>query len=1632
MREPRSFVIALKRALMSANGDNTHLCFEAFKRLCRRPARYMISSASWLGLLTLLAIPAIQAGAHPISFGSTMTYASSQPASGTASVSNWTGASYDAENIGGSGVNADGGDDNGLANDEYTCVASNQPIQGQTFTTGSNADGYTVDSFTVRMTGYSGNVATGSNQTAWDLNFDNGPLIMTISEVDDDLCSTCSLTAVVKQGFTAGEADNPGASGSANGPGTYITFTFPYDVHLDPDTVYAFDLATGDGCYNYFEWLGIDADPFADGTAYQRNGTTLTKLDGDRVFQVNMTAAAAKAFAHPGTIHTQADIDRMIAKIAADEEPWASAYDEFLTSPYNNLDWPAYDIDYINRGGSASNNYTRSQQDAQLIYTLTMIWQLTGDTAYADRAVEIANVWSDLLGVTGNTNASLASGICGYLFAISGEMLTTYDGWPEAEQQAYKDMMMRVFYPSNFDFMWRHHNTFISESGNTHYRLNWDTANMASMAAIGVLCDNEAIYNQALDFFRNGASNGQIERAAWYIHPDGTAQTEEIGRDQGHNLGGWYAMGLLCQTAWNQGDDLWAYDDYRVLRAIEHSNKYNLWHDVPWVYHRNTLLTYTETLSETGRGALGLFNELAYNHYVNELGMAAPYTQLAAEAIRPEPWPNTALHPSQVDWFGNGTLMFSRDDIATPSAPSGLHANWSENQNIINWMGTARAESYNIKRATASGGPYTAIGTADALTLHYADTDIANGTTYYYVVSAVVDSAETNDSAELKVAQKLVTYYAFDGAATDSAGAADGTLKGGSTGVGSYVTGYDGQALDFDGEDDYVRLPAGIGNYQDITVAAWVNWDGGDAWQRIFDFGTEQEKWMFLTAANGSGVVRFSITTAKGADGTGTLDGTALSTGVWTHIAVSLKGDVGTLYIDGEAVDTETIDEVDPLFGQPYCYLGKSMYNGDPLFDGQIDDFRIYNYGLSGSEVWTLYAASSDNAPVFASDPVDKADATEDADYSAQSQTLAGEAADGDGDEITYAKAAGPEWLTIATDGTLSGTPANDDVGTNVFRVSATDPTGASDDADLIIEVINVNDDPVWSASSFTGRSITRGMTYDESIAGEASDVDAGDTLTFSKQGGPDWMSVGTDGALTGTPGASDVGSNVFSIRVEDAAGAYADATYTMEVYGFELRSHYDFEDGLTDNIDSADGTATGDPAYAAGYDAQALTFDGTDDFVALPSDLAYYDNITVAAWVYWDGGDDWQRIFDFGTGTTAYMYLTPSSNVDTLRFLITDGSTESVVNAAALPTGIWTHVAVTLDDDLACVYINGVRAGTNSSTTVNPSDIDPTLNYIGQSQFSADPLFSGSIDDFRIYNYALTPAGIATLAGTTLDISSTTLAWWRFENDSASDGDIIPGTSGWTYYSIGTPDLSGNGNHLCNYWSSGDSAITYNASVAPNVDGDNAFSGLSKTGVYPAMATWTANNEPLGTNLETVVLNDWTIEAIINPSTISGGNRGIVGRDGAVNGSSAPLYFNIQSSGYLHCTYRDEAGVAHAVQDATTVMTTGNWYYVAVVCDETAGTLKLYKADLTSGETSATQVAQTTLSGSTDYDFGPWADSDNQYWSLFRQYYDSDHVDRYYGNIDEVRISSVALDIVSEGLLANGVPVELSRFSVL
>ncbi|MBD0384059.1 LamG-like jellyroll fold domain-containing protein [Paenibacillus sedimenti] len=185
--------------------------------------------------------------------------------------------------------------------------------------------------------------------------------------------------------------------------------------------------------------------------------------------------------------------------------------------------------------------------------------------------------------------------------------------------------------------------------------------------------------------------------------------------------------------------------------------------------------------------------------------------------------------------------------------------------------------------------------------------------------------------------------------------------------------------------------------------------------------------------------------------------------------------------------------------------------------------------------------------------------------------------------------------------------------------------------------------------------------------------------------------------------------------------------------------SLYSFDGNADNSFGPTHGIVEGQAVYAEGKFGKAIQMNGTDNFVTLPAShpLSASDTITVATWVNWKGGNSWQRIFDFGNDTNQYLFLTPRSGGNTLRFAIKNGSSEQMVETSQLGVNEWVHVAVTLGGGTAKLYVNGELKATKSGFTIKPSDFKPVNNYIGKSQWP-DPLLNGMLDEFFVYNYVL------------------------------------------------------------------------------------------------------------------------------------------------------------------------------------------------------------------------------------------------------------------------------------------------------
>ncbi|AGH47091.1 Ig-like domain-containing protein [Paraglaciecola psychrophila] len=154
-------------------------------------------------------------------------------------------------------------------------------------------------------------------------------------------------------------------------------------------------------------------------------------------------------------------------------------------------------------------------------------------------------------------------------------------------------------------------------------------------------------------------------------------------------------------------------------------------------------------------------------------------------------------------------------------------------------------------------------------------------------------------------------------------------------------------------------------------------------------------------------------------------------------------------------------------------------------------------------------------------------------------------------DTTTFSISNKPSWAAFsATTGALTGTPDNNDVGvTSGIVITVNDSAGgAASLSAFSVTVSNTNDAPVITGTPAT--TIDEDVAY--SFTPSVSDVDAGDTQTFSITNKPSWAAFSaTTGALTGTPSKSDIGTTSgIIISVADSGNASASLTaFNLEVF---------------------------------------------------------------------------------------------------------------------------------------------------------------------------------------------------------------------------------------------------------------------------------------------------------------------------------------------------------------------------------------------------------------------------------------------------------------------------------------------------
>lgn len=625
------------------------------------------------------------------------------------------------------------------------------------------------------------------------------------------------------------------------------------------------------------------------------------------------------------------------------------------------------------------------------------------------------------------------------------------------------------------------------------------------------------------------------------------------------------------------------------------------------------------------------------------------------------------------------------------SLPGGSSIKAQFSQDGTNWYaadGTLWGES------TLSFGVHMNYDTA----LSLAALNWADGTHFYYKLtltttdntrSPVITSAglifaqstTINSSENSEATNGLVGLWSFNGADVSGTTAYDrsgqgnnGTLTNGPT----VTAGKIGQALRFDGSDDYVSYGTNIAfNSSDFTIAGWFNLTGdagggdGDApifSQRIDNTGSGQPT-VNLFVRNSNDRLQAQIRDNIGAviDLTG---GTPINQRQWYHGVMVKTASSLTLYVNGVS-DGSVSHTLSGDFdaNATHRYIGRHIYSGGEggYLNGFIDEVRVYNRALSATEIWNLYQAGS-GANVNSADS--QSDALE--------RGLAGywKLDDGSGTSATDASTNandgtltnGPTWTTGQIGGAVSFDGTDDyiiEAGTTKYKFTSSFAfggwfkstanednrpvagfdSGSSDRYNLVID--NSGTESLGCNVRLTGGLISATLTttvvtnswyhlycsYDDSLKVVTLYANGAKVATSSTGSGS--LTDGGFGLQKFAIGRSNGSSYTYwtgiidevrlynrSLSAEEIAKLYQSTAPDNPDTG--LKGYWSFNGPDVSGTTAFDrsgvgnnGTLTNGPTVALGKIGQALSFDGNNDYVSA-GDVNAIDGtstVTLSGW---------------------------------------------------------------------------------------------------------------------------------------------------------------------------------------------------------------------------------------------------------------------------------------------------------------------------------------------------------------------------------------------------------------------------------
>ncbi|WP_168432959.1 alginate lyase family protein [Pontiella sulfatireligans] len=345
--------------------------------------------------------------------------------------------------------------------------------------------------------------------------------------------------------------------------------------------------------------------------------------------EVREAVSPSSGLRHPGILQSKAMLDAMKRDLEQRHELRTAAWEDMLKHPRGKIGWGGDPWKAPKEIFGPDNLHFKTA--AAIANSYALQWIVTGDISKAEKAIKMINHWSSTMKSIRpkpgdeNLHTRLIMGIHSGYWAQAGELLRCSGApWPEEEQVQFKEWLRNVILPA------------MEPRPNT-YNGNWDAACTWSTLAVAVFLDDRELFDANIEYLKSGDTNARLTH---YLLPSG--QCQETGRDQDHAQMGLDFLARACEIAWNQGIDLYDFEDVSIGTCVEYLARYNLGDDnVPFevypspVGEGNAHDKATEP-SAKKRGEYRPLYELVYHHYHDRKKLPMPYTKQVLEKTRIE------------------------------------------------------------------------------------------------------------------------------------------------------------------------------------------------------------------------------------------------------------------------------------------------------------------------------------------------------------------------------------------------------------------------------------------------------------------------------------------------------------------------------------------------------------------------------------------------------------------------------------------------------------------------------------------------------------------------------------------------------------------------------------------------------------------------------------------------------------------------------------------------------------------------------------------------------------------------------------------------------------------------------------